>query len=258
VDVSVDRRALPILPHRAYRRPRALTAGSVATSVALIAAGEFLVVVFLGRLADHYTRASAFLLPGGTRSSPRPFLGIQLRPLQIQIQPLDYRALLVWFLASVAIAGVLTGTHRIGAPGRYMVIYNLAMIAVSAAYMLFAGELGYGAEAFSELYLRSAVVIWLVIPVFLGGVSLFLPFTMLERVLLVGASFAYNVVFSAVRYALFAWILSWSGAVTMASLYLFFGPLLDFVYMVGVFSMFLVPLSRRLDREGPQDAWTWL
>jgi hypothetical protein len=224
----------------------------------MIAAGEALAGVFLGELADLYTRASAYLLPGGTRSAARPFLAIQIRPLQIEVQPLDYRALLVWFLASIAAAGVLAGTKRIGAPARYMAIYNLAMVAFSAAYMLFAGELGYGAEAFSELYLRTAVVIWLVIPVFVGAVSLFLPFTMPERLLLVGASFAYNLVFSAVRYALFAWILSWSGAVTMASLYLFFGPLLDFVYMVGVFSMFLVPLSRRLDREGPQDAWTWL
>ena len=258
MDISVDRAALPILPHRAYRRPRAITTRSVAASLALAAAVEALVVAFLGDLAAVFTRVSAELLPGGARSAARPFLGIDLRPLEIELQPLDYRALLVWFLASAAAAAVLAEVKRIGAPARYMAIYNLVMFAVSATYMLFTGELGYGAESFSDLYIRSAVVIWLVIPVFVGAISLFLPFTILERGLLVGASLAYNLVFSAVRYALFAWILSWSGAVTMASLYLFFGPLLDFVYVVGVFSVFLVPMSKRLGREGSQDVWTWL
>ena len=258
MDVPAERGALPILPHRAYRRPRLIGRPTIAASLALTAAMETLVVIFRGDLADLFGRAAAALLPGGHRVPSRPLMGVPIRPLEIDLQPLDYRALLVWFVGSVIGVALLAKVRRIGTPARYMGIYNLLLIAVTAGYILFAGRIGYGAETFSDLYLRTAVIIWLVIPVFVGAVSLFLPFTVAERALILLVTFAYNVAFSAVRYALFAWLLSWTGAVAMPALFLFFGPLLDFVYVVGVFSMFLVPLSKRLGREGPQDVWTWL
>lgn len=258
MDVSTDRGALPILPHRAYRRPVPVDRTTLVASLVLIGAVEALIVAFRGDLADLFTRSAAALLPGGERATGRPFMGIRIHPLGIDVQPLDYRALLVWFVAAIAGIVLLARMRRIGAPARYMGVYNLLLIAASAAYILFAGRLGYGGESFSDLYLRTAVVIWIVIPVFVGAVTLTLPFTVAERAAVLAATLAYNVVFSAVRYALFAWLLSWTGAVVMAGLYLFFGPLLDFVYVVGVFSVFLVPLSKRLGREGPQDVWTWL
>jgi len=119
----------------------------------------------------------------------------------------------------------------------------------SAVYLTFAGRLGYDAAEFSNLYLRTVVVVWLITPLFIAGLSLMLPFSALERAALMVLTLAYDVVFCAVRYALFAWLLTEVGAVVMANLYLFLGPLLDFVYLVGIFALFLPRLGRRLGRE---------
>jgi hypothetical protein len=76
-----------------------------------------------------------------------------------------------------------------------------------------------------------------------------LPFSVLERTVLMVLTLGYDIVFSAIRYAVFAWLLTGVGAVVMANLYLFLGPLLDFVYLVGIFALFLPRLGRRLGRE---------
>jgi hypothetical protein len=62
----------------------------------------------------------------------------------------------------------------------------------------------------------------------------------------VTVSLVYDMVFSAVRYALFIWLLVRLGAVVMATLYLFLGPLLDVIYLVGIFAVFVLRLTRRI------------
>jgi len=88
-----------------------------------------------------------------------------------------------------------------------------------------------------------------VMPAFMGVLSLTLPFSPLEQAGLVLLSLAYDILFSAVRYALFVWLLVHLGAVVMANLYLFLGPLLDIIYLVGIFAMFVIRLRRRTTEQ---------
>ena len=141
------------------------------------------------------------------------------------------------------------GSRWLSMPVRYLVVYNLLIIAASASYLLFFGQPGYDARDFSQLYLRTVVTIWLVTPAFLGVMSMTLPFHPLEQVGLVTVSLVYDMVFSAVRYALFVWLLVRLGAVVMATLYLFLGPLLDVIYLVGIFAAFVLRLTRRIDER---------
>lgn len=258
MNASTDWRALAILPHRAYRRPARQSPAGLGITILIIVAAEALIVTFLGDLARAFSHIASALLPGGETLSASRFFGIRLEPLDITIKQLDYRALLAWVLGGAAGLAVLWAWRSLAAPARFMIGYNIVLTSASAAYLLFAGQLGYDALDFSELYLRTAIVVWLILPVLIGGLALSLPFSLRERALIIATCLLYNFVFSAVRYAAFGWALATAGGVVMANLYLFLGPLLDFVYVVGVISVFLPPLSRRMDREGPQELWTWL
>ena len=46
--------------------------------------------------------------------------------------------------------------------------------------------------------------------------------------------------------------------IPMATLYLVFGPLLDFVYVMGVFALTLFIATRRLENGRGEQVWRWM
>jgi hypothetical protein len=101
--------------------------------------------------------------------------------------------------------------------------------------------------------LRTALVTWLVIPVFVGFfVSLF-PFTVVERIGFIALTVAWDIPLSIVRYACFILILGQTGAIAMTDLYFLFGPLLDVVPVICFLSILLVRLARAF--ESRRAAW---
>jgi hypothetical protein len=241
-------------PHRAYRRLPVLRPASIALSLFLVAGLEALLVVYLAPVVRVFGLTTFELVRyvGTPAAMGRDeFLGVPLFPLVFgTIPPLGYGAVLLWLAGSLAAVVGLGRLRRVVvAPLRYLLVYNLLLLAASAFYLLFAGHLGYDAEEFSRLYLRSVVTIWLVTPVFMGLLSLTLPFSPLERVGLVGLTVVYDMIFSAVRYAVFVWLLRNLGAVVMANLYLFLGPLLDVIYFVGIFGVFVLSVAHRMERR---------
>src|SRR5215510_8925514 len=238
---------LDAAPHRAYRRISVFRPGSVALSLLLVLGVEAALIRYLAEVARLFGQAT-FELARFTRTpvwlSTDHFLGVPLFPLVFgTIPPLNYRVVLLWLAGSVAAMIVVASLRRMAAPLRYLIIYNLVLVAGSAFYLLFTGHIGYDAEEFSRLYLRTVVTIWLVTPLFMGLLSLTLPFSPLERVGLVGLTLVYDMIFSAVRYAVFVWLLKNLGTVVMANLYLFLGPLLDVIYFVGIFGVFVLSVA---------------
>jgi hypothetical protein len=223
-------------------------------SVLLMAAIEAALVLGLGPLLRVFGDSSlriAQLTGLAAWLGQDRFLGVDLFPLLIgEPPPVAPQAALLWLAGGLGTLALVCRAGWMALPVRCLIAFNLAVFSASALYLLFFGRLGYDAAEFSQLYLRTIVVVWLITPLFLAGLSLTLPFTALERTALMGLALAYDIVFSAIRYAAFAWLLTAVGAVVMANLYLFLGPLLDFVYLVGIFSLFLPRLGRRLGRQG--------
>jgi hypothetical protein len=178
------------------------------------------------------------------------FLGVDLFPLLFgEIPAVAPQAALLWLAGGMGALALVCRSEWMALPVRCLLAFNLAVFSASALYLVFFGRPGYDAAEFSHLYLRTIVVVWLITPLFLTSLSLTLPFSVLERTVLMVLTLGYDIVFSAIRYAVFAWLLTGVGAVVMANLYLFLGPLLDFVYLVGIFALFLPRLGRRLGRE---------
>ncbi len=169
---------------------------------------------------------------------------------------MDYTSILGWVIGCGAGVAIICITRWMTAPLRVLLIYNLILLGTTAVYLLYTGHLGYDTEAFSRLYLRTVVIVWTMLPLFMGMLSVLLPFSPIEQAGFVACALIYNFVFSALRYAFFVWAISRFGIVVMPDLYLFFGPFMDFVYSVGIFTLFLGRLRRRLDRHG--ERWVWL
>jgi hypothetical protein len=244
---------LALAPPRAYRRLPRLRRANVVFSLALVVGAEGLLYRYLPETVRAFSLSTAALVRfthTTVELGTDEFLGVPLLPLVFEsIRPLSYQVLLLWLGACAAGILLLTRRRWLSMPVRYLIVYNLLLIAASAYYLLFAGQPGYDAVDFSRLYLRTVVTIWLVMPAFMGVMSLTLPFSPLEQVGLVALSLAYDMIFSAVRYALFVWLLVHLGAVVMANLYLFLGPLLDVIYLVGIFAVFALRLERRIEER---------
>ncbi|HEY7142532.1 MAG TPA: hypothetical protein VIE44_20755 [Methylomirabilota bacterium] len=244
---------LDLAPPRAYRRLPPLAPTSVLFSVVLFIGLEVALFWYLPQIVRVFALATVDLLRfsrTAVQLGADEFLGVRLLPVLFEtVRPLSYQALLLWLGGSVAAIVLLTQRRWLLMPVRYLIVYNLLLIAASAYYLLFFGRPGYDAGDFSQLYLRTVVTIWLVTPAFMGVMCLTLPFSPLEQIGLVILALAYDMVFSAARYALFVWLLVHLGGVVMANLYLFLGPLLDVIYLVGIFAVFALRLTRRISEQ---------
>ena len=171
---------------------------------------------------------------------------VTVYPIVFSTPALGYRTLVVWIIACVVLM-VLTGLSKklVAAPARFIATYNLFIVLVSALYLLFNGTMGYSAQAFSSLYVTTCAFVWALMPVITWVYGFFLgPGPM---AFLMAASLLYEFCFSVARYSLIVLLLHLFGVVLMPVLYLSFGPLLDFVLYVGIFSLLLPRMAHQTD-----------
>lgn len=144
--------------------------------------------------------------------------------------------------------------------GRNIAIYIffLAIInIVSALFFTIAPfDFPYSNQDYSELYIKSEVSIWLFIPIALGIAIAPLPASVFPKILLVILTLTYSVIFGTLRYIIFLFIISKFSVIYMALLFFAFGPLIDFIYIVGFYSFYVSRLAQKL--KGNEPVWKWL
>lgn len=113
----------------------------------------------------------------------------------------------------------------------------------------------YTAGEYSSLYLKQQMLMLFFTPFIQGFSIAILPcniFTMLAAVI---GCYGYFFVFSIVRYVIFLYILSKVSILYMASLFFTFGPFIDFLYIVAIYSLVVNHVSCNLSRE--KAVWKW-
>src|SRR5262249_27163166 len=130
---------LDAAPHRAYRRLSVFRPGSVALSLLLVLGLETVLVLYLAEVARLFGLAT-FELARFTRTpvwlGTDTFLGVPLFPLVFgTIPPLNYRVVLLWLAGSVAVLVILARLRPVPVPLRYLINYNLLLVAGSAFYL---------------------------------------------------------------------------------------------------------------------------
>jgi hypothetical protein len=117
-------------------------------------------------------------------------------------------------------------------------------------------EFPYTVEDYSELYMKTEVSIWLFIPFILGIAFLPLPSSFIPKILIIMLTVAYSIIFGTLRYIVFLFVVSKFSVIYMAILFFAFTPLIDFIYIVGIYSYYTYFLAKKL--KGDETIWKWL
>jgi len=96
---------------------------------------------------------------------------------------------------------------------------------------------------------------WLFIPFILGMAVTLLPTPIYLRLVLIFFAVTYSIVFGTLRYIIFLFIISKCSVIYMALLFFAFGPLIDFVYIVGIYSFYTNRLAYNL--KSSNSIWKW-
>lgn len=160
------------------------------------------------------------------------------------------------FVSIIALA-LLGRVQRLGAPLAYWMFYAFIVHLVSSLFFIFFPQyFPYSILEITGLYMEVELVTWLLIPpIVLGSVFLY-PVSMLGKALLILATLGYSFIFGAVRLAVFLFVLHYGSVIFMAILFFVFGSLVDFIYIVGFYSVYITRAANSL--AGRRDVWKWL
>jgi hypothetical protein len=244
-----------IPPHRAYRNlPIDRTA--IPSTIAALALVEVAVALLAQRASDAMSGFALFAAAHAgvhVRSFADPFLFVTLHPITFDIRHSDWPELLaVVALCAIVVFG-LSVWKAIAAPVRFFINLNALLVGGAALFLFLVGHVNYDSAAFSQLMLRTAIVTWFVIPVFVAFFASLFPFRKVERIGFIALTVAWDVPLSIARYACFILILGRTGAIAMTDLYFVFGPLLDIIPVICFLSILLVRLARALETR--RAAW---
>jgi hypothetical protein len=133
----------------------------------------------------------------------------------------------------------------------------MAAINLSSAvfFTISPSEFPYTLTQFSELYIKTQINMWLFLPFVLGTALLLMPDPFLPKPALVLLTLIYSIVFGFLRYILFLFIVSRFSVIYIPILFFATGPLIDFVYLVGIYSYYNSRVANNLRKN--RMVWKW-
>lgn len=145
---------------------------------------------------------------------------------------------------------------RVPKPMAIWLIFVCLVNLVSALFFtFFPAYFPYSIPHFSELFLKTEISIWLFVPVIMEASLLPLPSSKITKFMTILFSLLYAITFGVVRYVLFAEILIRFSYIFMAVLFFCFGPFIDFIVVVGVYSFYVSLISKKINQD--LRVWNW-
>ena len=164
-------------------------------------------------------------------------------------------SLFLFSLLSISLAPIT----KVPRPIVAWVIFLSSINLISSIFFILSPSIfPYDIEKFSEFYVKADVSIWLFVPVVMGATLLFIPSNILVKFSIMVLTLLYSVVFGTMRYAVFLYILKKFSYLFMPLLFLAFGPLIDFTYMVGIYSLYCSIIARKRNNRAEIGPWRWL
>jgi hypothetical protein len=109
---------------------------------------------------------------------------------------------------------------------------------------------------YSELYMKQQISIWFFVPIIMGLAVLPLPSSLPVKCVTMLITFCYSLLFGTLRYAVFLFVLAKASLLYMAVLFFVLGPLVDFIYIVGIYSVHVTRLAKKMKDNFA--SWKWL
>jgi hypothetical protein len=163
---------------------------------------------------------------------------------------------LINFIISMGLIILLPRVKKAKNIGIFVAFLAVVHLVSALYFALSSFEFPYTGTEFSEHYVKSEISMWLFIPFVLGIAFLPLPTSFLPKIVLIVLTVIYSVIVGTLRYAIFLFIISKSSVIYMALLFFAFGPLSDFIYIVGIFCFYASKLAYKL--KGSESVWKWV
>lgn len=142
-------------------------------------------------------------------------------------------------------------------PKMVWLIFIFFITLASSLFFIFSqGDFPYDIPFFSEMYIKTEVGIWLTIPLILTVALLPFPIKWHKKLTVILLTLSYSLVFALVRYIVFLYLLRTTTYLFMALMFFMLGPFLDFIYIVGAYSMTVSKIAVKTKED--QKQWNWL
>jgi len=142
-------------------------------------------------------------------------------------------------------------------PFSIWIIFASIVLFISSLFFVFYGNyFPYPLRTFFDLYIKTVVAIWLIIPILITIAFIPLNMTFMSKFFVVLLALVYSIIFATTRYVAFIFILREYSSLFMAILYFIFGPFLDFIYIVGIYSYITSKVARKI--KDKDSFWGWI
>lgn len=140
-------------------------------------------------------------------------------------------------------------------------IYLLVVLFIhltSALYMYFGANMfPYTLSDYSELYMKQQIGIWLSIFSIVTLLSGAINYSGFSKFVFVIAASIYSLIFGIIRYCVFLGIMHNFSLIFMTSFFFSFGPFIDFLYLVWMYSIFMRYITKRFNNKNGVVKWYW-
>ena len=128
-------------------------------------------------------------------------------------------------------------------------------LASSLFFVIFPRLFPYDTTEYSRLYMLQQISIGFFMPLLMGLAVMSLPASLLSRCTVVYITYFYSLIFGTLRYITFLYLLNTISVLYMAVFYFVLGPLIDFVYVAGFYSVFIARTAKKM--KGDTSVWKW-
>ncbi|MCF7815076.1 MAG: hypothetical protein K9N09_11415 [Candidatus Cloacimonetes bacterium] len=138
----------------------------------------------------------------------------------------------------------------------WLVLVSFIHFVSSVFFIFWANYFPYSMVIYLDLYMKTLICIWLIIPYILVIGFIPLPTNFIQKLGVILLSVGYSIIFGLLRYITFIYFLREFSYLFMAIIFFMFGPFFDFVYVVSFYSVFVSKIAVKL--KGDDTKWGWL
>lgn len=151
-----------------------------------------------------------------------------------------------------------TGKRK-GKPASIFSLIVLVTHLINCVYFLFGSNyFPYTAYQYSDLYMKQQIGIWIFFIILAGSTIGFMGKKGIAfKVLAFWGTLLYSGVFGVARYVFFLYILERFSIFYMALLFFVFGPFFDFLYLVGIYALYINKMEKIYDAGEGREEWAW-
>lgn len=136
------------------------------------------------------------------------------------------------------------------------IVFSTINLVSSIFFLFLPSAFPYEIFDFADVFMKAQISIWIFIPIIMGLAVLPYPTSILSKIAIVIFTVIYSFVFGMIRFPVFLFILGKFSFLYMAALFFLFGPLMDYIYIVGIYSVFTTKMAIRLKND--LEFWQWL